>query len=87
MLFTSQIYNEWIKASHVDVDIFHKKILLRKKLEVFLVYLELPGQLETTRKKHLGQYNLFSKDLVEKKLYSRKATIFTRDLTNYGQNA
>jgi hypothetical protein len=38
-MFTKQINIEWIKASHVDIDLFYKKKEFEISLEVLLVYL------------------------------------------------
>jgi hypothetical protein len=45
LLLTSLINIEWIKASFVDMDPFHKKKRI-KNIWKFLVYLQLPRQLE-----------------------------------------
>jgi hypothetical protein len=39
ILFIAQINIEWIKASHVDMDLFYKEKKINNFLEVFLVYL------------------------------------------------
>jgi hypothetical protein len=60
--FTSQINIKWIKASHVDMNLFHKKNIKYKKFGNLLVYLSLPRWLE----KNAYSTITFYKDLVKK---------------------
>jgi hypothetical protein len=52
-------------------------LFIRKKdLQFFGRFFGVLVPDKTTRKKNLGQHNFISKDLVEKKLYSYKASTF-----------